>query len=332
MKFSEKAPIRLVNTKDMPKDEWLDWRRKGITGTDVSAVFGMNQYKSPYECYQDKLGLLPEIEDNNRMRMGRDMEDVVAKWFSEDTGFKVENRYGIYQSAEFPWMLANIDRWIVGEKAILECKTASYMFQKDQWGETGTDEVPDSYLFQVYHYMIVFGVRLGSLAVIFTDTKEFRIYKFELNEALAEQIIEGTKDFWENNVVAKVEPPLTTMNDVVSKYPKDTKASLVADDRALKLCLEHETIRQQIKELTGKQEELKVLVGETIGEHKELLVTKEGKALAAFTTGKPRAMVNSKTLQKLAPETYEAVKYLTEPKRTVGLKWQTLKTLVGEQE
>lgn len=332
MKFVEKAPIRLVDTKDMPKDEWLDWRRKGVTGTDTSAIFGMNQYKSAYQCYQDKLGLLPQIEDNNRMRMGRDMEDVVAKWFSEDTGFKVQNRYAIYQSAMYPWMLANIDRWIVGEKAILECKTAMYMFQKEKWGESGTDEVPDDYLFQVYHYMIVFGVRIGYLAVIFTDTKEFRVYRFELNEALAEQIIEGTRDFWEGNVLGGVHPDLVTMEDVISKYPKDTKASLVADDDTLAMCLQHEKLRQNSKIIEDDMAELKIQIGKTIGEHRELLVDKEGKALAAFTTSKPRTMINAKSLQKLAPETYETVKYLTDPKRSVALRWQTLKSMVNQDE
>lgn len=332
MKFVEKPPVRLVDTKDMPKDEWLDWRRKGVTGTDASAIFGMNQYKSAYQCYQDKLGLLPEIEDNNRMRMGRDMEDVVAKWFAEDTGFKVENRYAIFQAAEYPWMLANIDRWIVGQKAVLECKTAMYMFQKEQWGESGTDQVPDAYLFQIYFYMIVFGVRSGYLAVIFTDTKEFRVYKFDLNEALAEQIIAGSKEFWYDNVIAKVEPDLVTMEDVISKYPNDTKASLVADDDTLELCLEHEKLRQASKQIEIRQDQLKVRIGKVIGEHRELLVDKEGKALAAFTTAKPRTMVNAKTLQKVAPEVYETVKYLTEPKRSVGLRWQTLKNLVNTGE
>jgi len=332
MKFVEKAPIRLVDTKDMPKSDWLDWRRKGVTGTDVAAIFGMSQYKSPYQCYQDKLGLLPEIEDNNRMRFGRDFEDTVAKWFAEDNGFKVENRYAIYQSAAFPWMLANIDRWIVGERAILECKTATYMFQKEKWGPSGSDEVPDEHLFQVYHYMIVFGVRTAHLAVVFTDTKEARYYKFELNEDLAEQIIDGTKDFWENNVLAKVEPDLETMEDVISKYPADTKAALVADDDAKALCIQHEIQRQKKKECEDVMEDLKVEIGKVLGEHKELLVDKDGKALAAFSTAKPRRMVKASTLKQLSPDIYDEVSYLTDPKRSVGLKWQTLKHMVDQDD
>lgn len=332
MRFVESAPKRLVDTKEMPKTEWLEWRRKGITGTDTAAIFGMNEYKSPYQCYQDKLGLLPEVEDNNRMRFGRDFEAIVAKWFSEDTGFKVENRHAIFQSAEFPWMLANIDRWIVGQKAILECKTAFYMFQKEKWGPDGSDEVPDEYLFQIYHYMIVFGVRVGYLSVVFTDTKESRNYKFDLNEDLAEQIIDGTREFWHNNVLAKIEPDLSTMEDVVSKYPSNTEAALVASAPMLELCKAHEINRQEIKEMEASQDKLKVEIGTFIGNHRELLVDENGKVLAAFSTPKPREMVSASKLKKLSPEIYEDVSYLSDPKRTVGMRWQTLKNMVNQND
>jgi putative phage-type endonuclease len=326
--FIQKPPTRLVDTKDMTKAEWLDWRRRGIGGSDVAAIFGMNPYKSAYQCYQDKLGLLPEITDNNRMRFGRDFEDVVAKWFGEETGFKIENRYAIFQHGTYPWMLANIDRWIIGEKAVLECKTAMYMFQKEQWGETGTDEVPIAYLFQIYHYMIVFGVRTGYLAVIFTDTKEFRHYKFTLDEELAEHIITHTRDFWFENVVRKIEPAIVDMDDVISKYPNDTKASLVADDATKELCLEHERLRQQAKDIEKQQEAIKVKVGLTVGEHRELLVNDQGKTLAAFTTPKGRTTIDGNKLLALSPEIHKEVSRVSEPERSVKMRWQTLKNMV----
>lgn len=330
MKFTETPPKRLVNTKNIDKKEWLEWRRKGVTGTDVAAIFGMNQYKSAYQCYQDKLGLLPEIEDNNRMRLGRDMEDIVAQWFSEETGFKVENRHAIYQHSKYKWMLANIDRWIVGEKAVLECKTAMYMFQKEKWGETGSDQVPDDYLFQVYHYMIVFGVRKAYLAVIFTDTKEFRHYEFNLNESLAETIINKTNDFFNGNVAMRIEPDLTTMEDVVAKYPLDSKGALVADRGALELCKKHETLRQKAKSIENEMDILKIEIGKVIGEHKDLLVDAQGKALASFVKPKPRISVDTNKLKSLAPEVFERFKRESKPERSVTLKWQTLKKLVGE--
>lgn len=326
--FKEMAPIRLVETKDMPKDEWLGWRRKGITGTDVAAIFEMNPYKTSWQCYQDKLGLLPPPEDNNRMRFGRDFEDVVAKWFAEETGFKVQRENAIFQHAEYEWMLANIDRRVLLEKSVLECKTALYMFQKDKWGPNGSDVVPTEYLFQIYHYMIVFGVRIGYLAVIFTDTKEFRHYRFELDEQLAEHIILGTKDFWYNKVIARVEPPIVSFDDVSSKYPKENKESIEADPEVLGLCKEHEAIRQRIKAMEKRQEEIKVQVGLFVGEHKDLLTDDTGATLAAFSTARPREYINKEKLMQLNHDVYLESRYFNDPKRSLGFRWQTLKKMV----
>ena len=153
-----------------------------------------------------------------------------------------------------------------------------------------------------------------------------------MNEDLAEQIIDGTREFWHNNVLPKIEPDLSTMEDVVSKYPTNTEAALVASEPMLELCKAHEINRQEIKEMEASQTKLKVEIGTFIGNHRELLVDENGKVLAAFTTPKPREMVSAPKLKKLSPEIYQDVSYLSEPKRTVGMRWQTLKGMVNQDE
>ena len=46
---------RLISTVDLPKEEWLRYRKLGITGTDAGAICGMNPFRSAFEVYQDKL-------------------------------------------------------------------------------------------------------------------------------------------------------------------------------------------------------------------------------------------------------------------------------------
>ena len=53
------------------------------------------------------------------------MEEVVAKEFYKRTDLKVQRRNAILQHPEYPWMLANVDRLIVGDRVGLECKTTS---------------------------------------------------------------------------------------------------------------------------------------------------------------------------------------------------------------
>ena len=97
---------RLVSTIDLPKTDWLKYRKKGITGTDAGAICGLNPYSSAFQIYQDKITDEIEEFDNESMRQGRDLEEYVARRFSEETGLKVRRANAIFQNEENPFMLA----------------------------------------------------------------------------------------------------------------------------------------------------------------------------------------------------------------------------------
>ena len=52
----------LAVTENMPYEDWLEWRKKGIGGSDASVVCGISRYKSPVELWLDKTGQLPYQE------------------------------------------------------------------------------------------------------------------------------------------------------------------------------------------------------------------------------------------------------------------------------
>ena len=81
--------VKIVKSSDLTREEWLAYRRTGIGGSDAAAVIGLNPYRSTIELYADKMGMMPEKEDNEAMRLGRDLEQYVADRFCEETGKKV---------------------------------------------------------------------------------------------------------------------------------------------------------------------------------------------------------------------------------------------------
>ena len=113
---------RLISTRNLSKEDWLRYRKCGITGTDAGAILGLNPYRSAFQVYHDKISDTFENIDNEAMRQGRDLEDYVAQRFTGATGLKVRRANAIYQSEEHPLLLADFDRLIVGQKAGLECK------------------------------------------------------------------------------------------------------------------------------------------------------------------------------------------------------------------
>ena len=156
----------VAKTKDMPREEWLALRKQGIGGSDAGAICGLNPYVSPMDVFVGKTSeSLPEDTDNEAMREGRDLEDYVAGRFSEASGLKVRRANVMYASREHPFMIADVDRLVVGKEdglVGLECKTAS-PYSADKWKEGA---VPAHYLAQCHHYMAVLGASAWYIAVL----------------------------------------------------------------------------------------------------------------------------------------------------------------------
>ena len=49
------APQILVSTEDLPREQWLEYRRKGIGGSDAAAVLGISPFRTGRDLYYDKL-------------------------------------------------------------------------------------------------------------------------------------------------------------------------------------------------------------------------------------------------------------------------------------
>ena len=192
---------RLISTLDLPKEEWLRYRKKGITGTDAGAICGLNPYSSAFQIYQNKISEDIEQTDNESMRQGRDLEEYVAQRFTEETGLKIRKANAIYQNEGYPFMLADFDRLIVGSRAGLECKTVS-PYSSDKWDD---GNIPLHYQMQVQHYLAVSGYDCWYVAVLIFGQK-FLVSKIDRDEELIKYLITIEENFWNNNVLARVMP------------------------------------------------------------------------------------------------------------------------------
>ena len=164
--------VERIKTTGMSRNDWLQERRKSIGGSEIGAVLGLNKWASPYSIWANKTGRVPDAEPNEAMRQGADLEDYVARRFVEKSGLKVERDNAIMRNADFPHLHANIDRRIVGDKAGLECKTASALSASRFAG----GDFPESYYAQCVAYMAVTGYHTFYLAVLVLG-KEFKIYR-----------------------------------------------------------------------------------------------------------------------------------------------------------
>lgn len=255
--------IKLKNVNDIDNTEWLELRKIGIGGSDAAAIAGLNPWKSPFSVYLEKTSDgVKEIPDNERMRVGRDLEDYVARRFEEATGKKVRRNNFMLQSEEYPFMTANVDREVVGENAVLECKTTS-SYNRKEWEEG----IPIHYHMQVLHYMLVGGYNKGYIACLIGN-EAFIWHEVERDEETLKYLIEIESRFWDNlqkGIIPNPDGSDDYDNALKEKFSRSIEDEIMLDieeDRFIHL----ERLKEIKKETEAKikliEQEVKLSLGE----------------------------------------------------------------------
>lgn len=203
-----------INIKDFTREEWLAERNKGIGGSDIATILGLNKWKSPLQLFLEKTGkvVAEDLSDKEVIYWGNVLEDVVAKEFERRTGKKVRKRNVMFCDDKYPYMRANVDREVVGENAVLECKTTDKR-NADQWVD---DQVPANYILQCQWYMMIRGYEKAYIACLIGGN-QFVFKEIERDEELIEIIKGKAVEFWETNVLGDVEPDADYMDKAAYK-------------------------------------------------------------------------------------------------------------------
>ena len=134
------------------RTKWLEARKTYIGRSDLGAIVGVSRYKTALDVYLEKTSELSEEVNNDATYWGNVLEEVVAQEYSKRTNLPLKTETTLLRHKEHEFLGANIDRWVGSKEYVLECKTASFMMARD-WGEEGTDQIPESYIVQVAHYL-----------------------------------------------------------------------------------------------------------------------------------------------------------------------------------
>lgn len=287
----------------MDKLQWLKERQCGIGGSDVGAILGVNKYKTPFEVYLEKTEPITEVgEQSESAYWGDQFEEVVAKEFEKRTGKKVRRDRKHYKHKEYSFMVANIDRKVVGENAILECKTAN-QYLANEWQD---DEVPASYLLQVQHYLFVTGAEVGYIAVLIGGQK-FVWKEVQRDEELIEVIIEAEKEFWK--MVQDKTPPALDGSSAAEKYLKE-RYKEAEEDKSIELGFEYKDkikayldMKVQLKNFETQVKELENQIKFEIGNAE--YAHAPGYSLSWKNISSNR--IDTKKLKSDYPEVYEKV-------------------------
>lgn len=251
--------LRLVSTKNLEREEWLNIRKKGIGSSDAAAAVGLNPYKSQLELWMEKTGRdaeLPQLDptdDTSPAFWGTILEPIVASHYTNKTGNRVRRINAVLQHAdpELSWMLANIDREVIGveDVQILECKTAGINGSR-LWKEG----VPEYVQLQVMHQLAVTGKQAADVAVLLGG-QHLEVYRIERDETMITQLIELERQFWyyvETDTPPPADGSASADTALRCLFPQD-QGETVDFSIDEELTLAYETLKQ-VREVISEQE------------------------------------------------------------------------------
>jgi putative phage-type endonuclease len=265
--------LKLVKTQDMSRDEWLEVRKKGIGSSDAAAAVGLNPYKSPLELWLQKTGkdaalAKPDPEDEaDPVYWGTLLEPIVAAHYTRRTGNKVRRINAVLQHPTESWMLANIDREVVGDAVvdILECKTAGL-----NGARLWADGVPEYVQLQVMHQLAVTGKKAADVAVLVCG-QELRIHRIERDEPMIANLIEVERSFWrhvETNTAPPADGSESADRALRCLFPRDSGETLdLAGDFEMSAAFSDlVAVRRVLKEHLELEAKLKQRIQQRMGE------------------------------------------------------------------
>nr|WP_201617670.1 YqaJ viral recombinase family protein [Psychrobacter immobilis] len=297
---------RLINTKDLSREDWLQVRRQGIGSSDAAAACGIHPYLSMLELWMIKTGRMSSdidesIEGYSPLYWGNTLEPMVAKYYQAHTGNKVRRVNAILQHPEQPFMLANLDYAITGsdEVQILECKTAG-----EHGAKLWKHGVPLYVTCQVQHQLAVTGKTAAHICVLLCG-HEAKIYKVERDERLIESIMEHERLFWQ--YVETDTPPTPDHSESAARalkllYPTpepSSKVDLRDDEGANKLFEQLLSYRDYMQELEQRHDQVKHQL-QTLIAHNEVAVFSMG--AISWKRSKDSIGLDSKAVIKAHPE------------------------------
>lgn len=199
--------------------EWLEARTHGIGASEAAAACNRSPWQSAVGLWAEKLGLVPPKGETLPMQIGTALEPLIAALYEAETGTKLRRVNQLRQHPTHAFMLASIDRR-AGSR-LVELK---YSDRGMDYGEPGTDEVPEHVLLQVAHQMAVMDADEADVAAIIGGRPGVSIYHIKRHAGLEAGVIEREAEFWQH-VISRTEPPLDTSEATAralrAMYPAD---------------------------------------------------------------------------------------------------------------
>lgn len=288
------------------REQFLLERKQGIGGSDLAAVMGLSPWKTPLGVYLDKVSDIKNDNDDKHLKRGRRLERYILEEYAEDKKVGIKTDLPVFRDKDFPFLIGHIDGEVKEIDSAKDDKKV-YVEAKSYWGNISDwdGKIPDYYLPQVAHYAYLTDADRIDVAVL-GNRWEYGCFSYYRNEEYEKKVKKIAIDFWNNHVLAKVPPKISSKEDAMLLYPEDDKSVKQSSreiDKNLILLAQLQSTRENIE----KQEELLKTNIKGYMESASILTSDKGYKVTWKMQIQHR--VNIDLLKKEEPEVYHRFVY-----------------------
>lgn len=266
-------------------DEWLIWRKSGITATESGIILGRNDKSTQWRLWAEKTGLLlpPNYDNNPFVRHGKEYEGV-ARDVAEQS---ITNGQRIIfptcvESIQFPWLISSLDGIDQNRPVELKCPSGSVIF--DAYRKREESVFYKRYWPQVQHQIATLDADMGYLYAVFIDPKEPDcepfVVKFEIerDEDYIDQLRNEVGQWYEQHILHGEEPEKSESDPWVPTKAEKAFALKMAESDIEKLLKKEAEVKEKLKPIKeelddAKQKLTDLLVAEGAENYESTLIT-----------------------------------------------------------
>lgn len=237
-------------------DEWLAYRRTGVSASDIPVLLGLSPYKCEADLADEKLGLA-ETPQTIPMKVGLALEDLIASEYEALTGRRVQRFRSILRHPDIEWAIASPDRRVIGEQRVVELKHTGS-------ASRFADGLPQDVEAQVAWQLGVLGWDVADVAVLVGGRELLPPFEVQADPALFANLVSVAADF--RRRLADGGPFAKDTTRIKRDYPADNGAEMLADgdmDAAAKALV---ATRIQRKALEANETALEDAIKSRMGE------------------------------------------------------------------
>jgi len=270
------------------RQDWLKKRKTFLGGSEITAILGIDDYRTPMDVWEIKTGRRMPDADNKHTLAGRFLEDGIARYWEHETGNRIIKASGVehtYIHPEHTFLGGSPDRryFVGGSKDLSDRRVWE---GKTTMKKIDHDDIPLSWWFQPNYYCGLLGYKKFTIAWFEFFTKELKWVEFDFNQEIYDDSITAMVDFWNDHIIEDNQPDPINTNDYKKLYPESQEGKLiVATDEVMDTYSEHITLRRQIKEIqkleSGYKDNIKMLMKDA-----EKMVSPEMSTLYSYKTDK----------------------------------------------